>query len=183
MQKCDTCKGCSRLVTGLLPAKANYIIVGNMNVGKSTIYARMRSVEAPSVNIPGITVAVKRGRIKSQAGMVFDTPGIYSIFSGNQDERASRDILLSPEMHNDCNAIIMVADAKNLKRSIAIALQYIEYGLPMLLVVNMIDEAVSRGIEIDYQKLAERLGLEVCATIAREGLGVSELLAKLSHLC
>jgi len=183
MKKCDTCKGCGRLATDALAAKANYIIVGNMNVGKSTIYARMRSIEVPSVNIPGITVSVKRGRITSQNGMVFDTPGIYSIFSGNQDERASRDILLSPELQKDCNCIIMVADAKNLKRSIAIALQYIEYGLPMLFDVNMIDEAVSRGIEIDYQKLSEKLGIEVCATIAREGLGVSELIAKLPHLC
>jgi len=183
MKKCDTCKGCGRLATDSLAANANYIIVGNMNVGKSTIYARMRSIEAPGVNIPGITVSIKRGRIRSQNGMVFDTPGIYSIFSGNQDERASRDILLSPELQNDCNGIIMVADAKNLKRSIAIALQYIEYGLPMLFVINMVDEAVSRGIEIDYQELFEKLGLEVCATIAREGLGVSELIARLPHLC
>ncbi len=182
MKKCDTCKGCSTVVTAKPLAKANYIIVGNMNVGKSTIYARMRSVEASSVNIPGITVAIKRGRIKSQEGMVFDTPGIYSIFSGNEDERASRDILLLPELQDGCQSIIMVADAKNLKRSIAIALQYAEYGLPMLFDINMIDEAISRGIEIDYQKLSEKLGVEVCATIAREGLGVSELLAKLPHL-
>ncbi|MDD5759050.1 MAG: ferrous iron transporter B [Desulfobulbaceae bacterium] len=183
MKKCDSCKGCGRMVNDLPSACANYVIVGNMNVGKSTIYARMRSIEVPSVNIPGITVAIKRGRIKSQQGMVFDTPGIYSIFSGNQDERASRDILLSPELQGDSNGIIMVADAKNLKRSIAIALQYIEYGLPMLFDINMIDEAISRGIEIDYQKLSEMLGVEVCATIAREGLGVSELIATLPCLC
>jgi len=182
MKKCDACKGCCPVKAGTPAKKANYVIVGNMNVGKSTIYARLRSVEAPSVNIPGITVAIKRGRIKAQEGMVFDTPGIYSLFSGNEDERASRDILLAPELQDGCPSIIMVADAKNLKRSIAIALQYAEYGLPMLFDLNMIDEAVSRGIEIDYRKLSAMLGVDVCATIAREGLGVSELLTKLPGL-
>ncbi len=182
MKKCDSCQGCNPVEVGPLPAHANYVIVGNMNVGKSTIYARMRSIEAPSVNIPGITVAIKRGRIKQQEATVFDTPGVYSLFSGNEDERASRDIILTPELQDGCQGIIMVADAKNLKRAIAIALQYAEYGLPMLFAVNMIDEAVSRGIEIDYQRLSARLGVEVCATIAREGLGVSELIAKLPHL-
>lgn len=182
MKKCDTCKECGPIVACGPAEKTNFIIVGNMNVGKSTIYARMRSVDAPSVNIPGITVAIKRGRLKSLDGMVFDTPGIYSLFSGNEDERASRDIFLAPELQGSNQSIILVADAKNLKRSIAIALQYVEYGLPMLFDVNMVDEAVSRGIEIDYRKLSERLGVEVCTTIAREGLGVSELLAKLNCL-
>ena len=182
MNKCESCKGCAPVMANLPTEKANYIIVGNMNVGKSTIYARMCSIESPSINIPGVTVDIKRGRIKSQEGMVFDTPGIYSIFSGDEDERASRDILLAAELQNGCQRIIMVADAKNLKRSIAIALQYVEYGLPMLFVLNMVDEAVSRGIEIDYRKLSENLGLEVCTTIAREGLGVNELMAKLPYL-
>jgi ferrous iron transport protein B len=162
--------------------RGDYIIVGNMNVGKSTLFARICGAKAASVNIPGITVSVKSGLIKGSSSKVFDTPGIHSIFSANEDERASRDILLSPKLQEEKKGIILVADAKNLKRSIAIALQYVEYGLPMLFVVNMIDEAASRGIEIDYQKLSKELGMEVCTTIAREGIGVNELIARLGNM-
>lgn len=187
MQKCDKCHSCECSSVDLTPVEIdspglNYVIVGNMNVGKSTLFARIRGAKAASVNIPGITVSVKSGRIQSTGGKVFDTPGIHSIFSSNEDERASRDILLSPKLHDGEKGIILVADAKNLKRSIAIALQYKEYGLPMLFVVNMVDEAASRGIEIDYQKLSVELGLEVCTTIAREGIGVYELIAGLAKI-
>lgn len=182
MKKCSTCKGCGPVVANAPVENAHFVIVGNMNVGKSTIFARICDIETPCINIPGITVAIKRGLIKSQLGAAIDTPGIYSIFSGDEDERASRDILLTPELQNGNTSIIVVADAKSLKRSIAIALQYAEYGLPMLFDLNMIDEAVSRGIEINTKELSQQLGIEVCTTIAREGLGVSELLAKLPYL-
>ena len=187
MKKCDSCNACKSVALDSVAPEVNqahskYVVVGNMNVGKSTLFAKIRGAKAPSVNIPGITVSVKSGRIKSNGGMVYDTPGIHSIFSSNEDERASRDVLLSPKLQDGNKAIIMVADAKNLKRSIAIALQYAEYGLPMLFVVNMIDEAASRGVEIDYQKLSRELGVEVCTTIAREGIGVNELVARLPHL-
>jgi ferrous iron transport protein B len=72
-----------------------------------------------------------------------------------------------------------VADAKNMKRSLAIALQYAEYGLPMLLDINMIDEAAARGIEIDYDKLSDILGIQISSTIAREGIGVRKIVSKL----
>jgi len=187
MKNCNKCHSCDAgaVLSGppdIGSAQSNYVIVGNMNVGKSTLFARIRGAKAPSVNIPGTTVSVKSGRIKFASSMVYDTPGIHSIFSANEDERASRDILLSPELQGGDIGIILVADAKNLKRSIAIALQYAEYGLPMLFVVNMIDEAASRGIEIDYQQLSEELGMEVCTTIAMEGIGVSELVAGLLRL-
>ena len=75
-----------------------------------------------------------------------------------------------------------MADAKNLKRSIAIALQYAEYGLPMVLAINMIDEAAPRGIEINTEKLSEALGIDVCTVVAREGIGVKKVVSKLAHM-
>ncbi|HIJ77819.1 MAG: ferrous iron transporter B [Desulfobulbaceae bacterium] len=179
MKNCEECQSCRNLIPADSSAKANYIIVGNMNVGKSTLFARMRGAEGISVNIPGSTISVRKGGISGQNGHIYDTPGIHYIFSSNEDERASRDILLSPKLQEEGIGIIMVADAKNLKRSIAIFLQYAEYGLPMIFVVNMIDEAASRGIEIDYHRLSEQLGVELSTTIAREGLGIRELAAKL----
>ena len=182
MKKCEECQSCRNLIPDDSSAKSNYIIVGNMNVGKSTLFARMRGTKGLSVNIPGSSVSITKGCIQGQEGCIYDTPGIHYIFSSNEDERASRDILLSAKLQDEPLGIIMVADAKSLKRSISIALQYAEYGLPMIFVVNMIDEAASRGIEIDYRKLAKKLGIEVCTTIAREGLGVRELVAKLPSL-
>jgi len=159
--------------------KSGYVLVGNMNVGKTTLFERLSGAKSSSVNIPGTTIRVKSGKIKGVKGLIYDTPGIYSIFSSNEDERASRDILLIPETHHRIRGLILVADAKNLKRSIAIALQYAEYGLPMLFNINMVDEASSRGIEIDTGKLEQILGIQVCTTIAREGIGVDRLKAQL----
>jgi ferrous iron transport protein B len=114
--------------------------------------------------------------------ILYDTPGILSIFSANEDEMVSRDILLPHQNINEISKIILVADAKNMKRSLAIALQYAEYGLPMLLDINMIDEAAARGIEIDYDKLADTFGIDTCTTIASEGIGVSKIPSRLKKL-
>ncbi|MBW2266254.1 MAG: ferrous iron transporter B [Deltaproteobacteria bacterium] len=162
--------------------KAGIAIVGNMNVGKSTLFSRMCGGKTTGINVAGSTVSITAGSIKGTDRDAFDTPGISSIFSDNEDERASRDILLPSNNKNEIQGIILVADAKNMKRSIAIALQYAEYGLPMLLDVNMIDEASPRGIRIDIKKLAEILGVDVCKTIAREGMGVRRVMSRIADM-
>ena len=148
-------------------------------MGKSSLFSRLCKTEAASMNFPGTTVSLSAGKIKSLDATVYDTPGIYSIFSVNEDEVVSRDILLPQKSFTPISTILLVADAKNMKRSLAIALQYAEYGLPMLIDINMIDEAAARGIEIDYDKLSEILGIDVCTTIAREGIGVRKVLTYL----
>ncbi len=157
-------------------------IVGNMNVGKSTLFSRMCGGKTASLNIPGNTVSINAGHIRGTAFHAFDTPGICSIFSTNEDERASRDILLPHAIGTSITGIILVADAKNLKRSIAIALQYAEYGLTMLLDINMIDEASPRGIEINPERLSKTLGIDVFTTVAREGMGTSKLMSSISDM-
>ncbi|MGK5094459.1 ferrous iron transporter B [Deltaproteobacteria bacterium TL4] len=182
MQNCNKCHQCQTEQINTGSDQSNVVIIGNMNVGKTTLFSRMSGKKRYTINFPGSSVIVERAPIQGKEAFVYDTPGIYSLFSTNEDERASRVLLLSPELMNSTPGIILVADAKNLKRSIAIALQYAEYGLPMILVVNMIDEAASRGIEIDYNVLSEKLGVEVCTTIAREGIGVNQLVSALAHL-
>ena len=167
---------------GSIQRKQGITIVGNMKVGKTSLFSRMCGKATASINIPGNTVSIKTGRIKGTNMDAFDTPGIFSIFSNNEDARASRDILLPHKTDYDIQGIVLMADAKNMKRSIAIALHYAEYGLPMLLNVNMIDEAASRGIETDYDKLAVMLGIDVCTTIVREGIGVQKLIANLANM-
>ena len=131
------------------------------------------------MNFPGTTVSLTVGEIKSLNATLYDTPGIYSIFSANEDERVSRDIILPQNSFNAISSILLVADAKNMKRSLAIALQYAEYDLPMLVDINMIDEADARGITIDFEKLSQILGVDICSSIAREGIGVKKILTKL----
>ncbi len=162
--------------------KPGVAVIGNMNVGKTSLFAKMCGRETASIYIPGNRVSIRTGRVKGTGTDALDTPGICSIFSHNEDERTARDILLPQKIDYDIQGVVLIADAKNLKRSIAIALQYAEYGLPMLLVINMIDEAVSRGIEIDFNQLSKILGIDVCTTIAREGIGVQKVISGLANM-
>lgn len=162
--------------------ESGVVIVGNMNVGKTSLFSHMCGGKTRSVNIPGNTVSVDAGKIKGTERTVYDTPGVVSMFSTNEDERAGRDILLSQTGDHNVQGVILVVDAKNMRRSISIAIQHMEYGLPMLLDVNMIDEATSRGIKIDYDKLSNMLDLAVVTTIAREGIGVSKVVSGLKDM-
>ena len=166
----------------MIDEKAGIAIVGNMNVGKSALFSRISGTKTESLNISGNTTSITAGNIRNTEREIFDTPGIFSIFSSDEDDRLSRDILLPHTTDKDIRDIILVADAKNLKRSIAIALQYAEYGLPMLLDINMIDEAPPRGIEIDSKKLSEILGIDVFTTIANNGMGVSKVISGIEEM-
>lgn len=157
-------------------------IVGNMNTGKTTLFAKLCGSHSQSINYPGTTVSIAKGKIRGIEKSAFDTPGTCSIFAQNEDEQVSRDILLSFDMAERIEGAILVADAKKLKRSVALAIQYAEYGVPMLFDLNMIDEAESRGIEIDNASLAAHLGIDVCQSVATEGMGVDGIRDKLSSL-
>ena len=177
MKNCPECHNQSNELSA--PDSPGIAIVGNMNVGKSSLFSWLCEKETDSKNFPGTTVSLTAGKIKSLNATAYDTPGIYSIFSANEDERVTRDILLPQKSFNPISTILLVADAKNMKRSIAIAMQYAEYGLPMLMDINMIDEAASRGIEINFEKLSDLLDIDICTSIAREGIGIRKILTKL----
>jgi ferrous iron transport protein B len=176
------CPECQKNEIAPLHQDAAVALVGNMNVGTSTLFRQMCGDETFRFKFPGTTVSLKAGRIKGTSRQAFLAPGTYSVFSMNEDEAISRDILLPVDNVTDIRKIILVADAKNLKRGLAITLPYMEYGLPILLNVNMTDETASRGIEIDYQQLSVLLGVDVNTSVAREGIGVKEIVAKLDLL-
>ena len=177
MKHCPECHKQNQNVSA--PRDPAIAIVGNMNVGKSSLFSWLSEKETAVKNFPGTTVSITAGQIKTLHAAIYDTPGIYSIFSANEDEMVSRDILLPQKNFNPISSILLVADAKNMKRSIAIALQYAEYGLPMLMDINMIDEGSARGIEINVEKLSDELGIDICTSIAREGIGIRRILSKL----
>ncbi|MBW1898494.1 MAG: ferrous iron transporter B, partial [Deltaproteobacteria bacterium] len=98
------------------------------------------------------------------------------------DAQTSRDILIHNNEILGILGIIVVADAKNLTQSISVALQYAEFGLPMIFNLNMTDESASLGIEIDIKGLSEILGISVVSTIARDGIGISRILSHMSEM-
>jgi len=178
LKNCPECH--NQNITGFpAPQTPGIAIVGNMNVGKSSLFSWLCDTETNSMNFPGTTVSLTAGQLKSFNATLYDTPGIYSIFSANEDEKVSRDILLPQKSFTPISSILLVADAKNMKRSLAIALQYAEYNLPMLIDINMIDEADARGIKLDIDKLSDLLGVDISTSIAPEGIGIKKLLVKL----
>ncbi len=102
---------------------------------------------------------------------VIDTPGINSLIPTSEDEKVTRDILLKePKTY-----LVQIVDAKNLRRGLLISLQLLEMGLPFLLVLNMWDEAKSRGIEIQTQTLSKQLGAPILKTVATRRKGLEKI--------
>lgn len=154
-------------------ATKTILLVGNPNVGKSVVFGRLTGKYVTVSNYPGTTVDIHKGFgwFGGKQMQVIDTPGILSLFPKSEDEKVTRDILLteSPE------AVIQIADAKNLRRSLLLTLELAELKIPMVLVLNMSDEANERGIEIDSDRLSKILGIPVVETVAITGDGLAEL--------
>jgi ferrous iron transport protein B len=148
-------------------------LVGNPNVGKSVIFGGLTGTYVTVSNYPGTTVEVSRGhaRLSGRQVEMIDTPGSASLVPMSEDEQATRDILLS----GDVGRVIQVADTKNLERSLALSFQIAEAGLPFVVALNMVDEARSRGIEVDSRQLASILGVEVIPTVATRRQGLDRL--------
>lgn len=148
-------------------------MVGSPNVGKSALFNRLTSSYATVSNYPGTTVALSRGNMKAPGGdyTVIDTPGMYTLLSITDEERVGRRILVE----GDYDLVLHVIDAKNLGRMLTLTIQLIEAGLPVILVLNIMDEAIEAGMDIDTDALSRNLGIPVIPTIAISGRGVKEL--------
>ncbi len=153
------------------------ILVGNPNVGKSVIFGRLTGRYVNVSNYPGTTVEITRGEVRDRGRLieVIDTPGVYSLHPMSEDERVTRDILMS----EPGSAVLQVCDAKNLRRSLMITAQLSEMGLPIVVVVNMVDEARERGVMPKIEKLSEEIGVPVLGTVAVRGKGTDRMLSLL----
>ena len=149
------------------------VLVGNPNVGKSVIFGLLTGKYVTVSNYPGTTVEVSHGNLSLDGKrlLIVDSPGVNSFVPMSEDERVTRDILLAERPEN----IVLVADSKNLKRALMLLLQLAEMGLPCIFALNMEDEAAARGIEIDYRKLEEMLGIKVIGTVAPQRKGITKL--------
>ncbi|MBI3991505.1 MAG: 50S ribosome-binding GTPase [Candidatus Omnitrophica bacterium] len=148
-------------------------IVGSPNVGKSLLFNRLTGAYVTVSNYPGTTVEVSRGKtgIGEDEFEVIDTPGMYSLSSITEEERVARNILIKEKPR----VIIHIVDAKNLERMLPLTLQLIEAKLPVILVLNIIDEAEKIGMKINLQQLEKELKIPVVATVSTTGRGIDIL--------
>jgi ferrous iron transport protein B len=164
---------CGRRETKTPSSAEKVILIGNPNVGKSVIFNYLTGKYVTVSNYPGTTVEVANGgmTIAGRKLQVVDTPGVNSLIPMSEDEKVTRDILL-----NETNSrLVQVVDAKNLRRGLLISLQLSEMGLPFVVVLNMWDEAKSRGIEILTRTLSEELGTPVLKTVATRRKGLDKI--------
>ncbi len=154
------------------------VLVGNPNVGKSVLFNILTGRYVVVSNYPGTTVEISIGKttIGTDRFIVYDTPGINSLVPTSEDEEVTRDILLERR----ADAVVQVADTKNIGRALFISLQLAEMGIPFVLDLNMSDEANSRGITVDSGKLSEILGVDVVSTVATRRKGVDGLIKKIA---
>ena len=150
------------------------ILVGNPNVGKSVVFGHLTGRYVTVSNYPGTTVEVCRGEARERGTVfeVIDTPGVYSLLPMSEDERVTRDILMT----EPAARVIQVCDAKNMRRSLMITLQLVEMSAPLVLAVNMADEARDRGVMPRMEDLEKRLGVPAIPTVAVRKKGVDRLM-------
>ncbi len=155
------------------------VMVGSPNVGKSLLFNQLSGTYVTVSNYPGTTVTIDSGKcnIDGENFHLMDSPGMYSLNSITEEENISKLILLkeTPDI------IINVVDAKNLERMLPLTLQLIEADLPVILVINMMDEARKLGIKINHKKLGDELSIPIIPTAAATGMGVDELKKTISH--
>ncbi len=154
--------------------KATLALAGNPNSGKTTLFNALTGARQHVGNYPGVTVETKEG-VCSHRGTelrIVDLPGTYSLTAYSLEEIVTRDFLAGRKP----DVVIDVVDASNLERNLYLTVQFLEMGLPLVLCLNMVDAARSRGIEVDAGRLATLLGVEVVPTVARTGKGREALL-------
>lgn len=142
-------------------------LVGNPNVGKSVIFNALSGFYAEVSNYPGTTVDVSRAFIKE--GQIIDTPGAYCIGNYTDDEAVAQKIIAESDI------IVNVSSALSLERDLFLTQQLLALGMPVIVVVNQTDEAVVRGIQINFELLEAELGVKVIPAVAVAGKGIPEL--------
>lgn len=160
-------------------------LVGNPNCGKTSLFNHLTGTRQKVANYAGVTVERKVGQFTLPSGKpvrVLDLPGTYSLNATSPDEAITRDVVQGKIAEEDQqDAFLCVVDATNLKLHLGLVLEMIELGRPILLVLNMMDEARRRGMQINTQKLAERLGIPVVETVAVRNSGIENLMNALDQ--
>ncbi|HJL46908.1 MAG TPA: FeoB small GTPase domain-containing protein, partial [Polyangiaceae bacterium LLY-WYZ-15_(1-7)] len=156
------------------------LLAGNPNVGKTTVFNRLAGVRARTGNYPGVTVERRTAPIHLGDGRaeLVDLPGTYSLSAHSPEEQIAADAILRDRP----DAVIVVVDATALARSLYLALQVVETGVPTVVALNMMDEARRAGTGVDRAALEEALGAPVVELVAAHGEGFDALHAALEDV-
>jgi ferrous iron transport protein B len=155
------------------------ILAGNPNVGKSVLYNILTGAFHTVSDYSGTTMEISRGKgkIKSKEYEIIDTPGIYSLMCRTEEEKVTRNLLLSEQP----KIVLHVVDAKNIQRMLPLTFQFIESDLPVILVLNIMDEAIKAGLKIDIKGLEKELGIPVVPTAAALNMGIDILKERIDN--
>ncbi|MFO7618665.1 MAG: ferrous iron transporter B [Thermoplasmata archaeon] len=159
------------------PVHKNLVLMGNPNVGKSVVFSRLTGAQVITSNYAGTTVDFCHGHVNVGKGKydIIDAPGTYSLQPTNKAEE------VAVEMLEQADIVINVVDATNLERNLFLTHEILEAGKPVIVALNLWDEAKHQGIEIDREKLEELLGVPVIPTVALTGEGIKELVDRLGE--
>ncbi|OED29974.1 ferrous iron transport protein B [Methanosphaera sp. WGK6] len=153
--------------------KLKFLLAGNPNVGKSSVFNHLTGMKQHVGNWPGKTVEQKSGSFEFDNYEIemIDLPGNYSLTPYSVEEQVSRDAII----HEENDAVINIIDAENIQRNLYLTLQILETGANTVLAVNLLNYAEEAGFEIDLKKLEKTLGIPIVVVDAREGTGLNEL--------
>ncbi|MFW6013041.1 MAG: FeoB small GTPase domain-containing protein [Candidatus Bipolaricaulota bacterium] len=147
------------------------LLIGNPNVGKSVVFSRLTGANVVASNYPGTTVDYTKGILSSedQRYEVVDVPGVYSLESTSSAEK------VATEMLETADIVVSVVDSTNLERNLFLTFELLERNVPIIVALNLCDEARLQGIDIDTGQLERSLGVPVVETVALSGEGIKEL--------
>lgn len=146
-------------------------LFGNPNTGKTSLFNSLTGSYEYVGNWSGVTVEKKVGLLRNKQGQLIDLPGIYSLNPLSKDEQVVTDFLL----HESFTEVLNIVDASQLERNLQLTIQLLEYGKPLIIGLNMMDVAKSRGIDINEKLLGDQLGVRIVPIIARTGKGCDDL--------
>jgi len=152
-------------------------LAGNPNSGKTTVFNNLTGAKQHVGNWPGVTVEKKEGScsFRGYSIKVVDLPGVYSLTAYSPDEVVARNFVIDEKP----DVVVDIVDASNLERNLYLAVQIMEMGAPLIIALNMMDEAESRRYKIDIEAISKEMGVSVIPMVANRNKGTDELMEEI----